>query len=224
MAPHRSSILLRTLCAAGLLVALGSIARPALAAPVFGFREDWTGTSTHGWLGGGGSGVVISNPGTGGVDGSGDGFLLLSLANAGNFGARSSGSEYVGNWSLAGIEQVRVAVNDVGATDALELHFCIGNTSNFWQYNQGFIPPNGVWKDYVIGLSDPNQFTQILSSGSFAQALQSTDRILIRHDLAPFVQNPDPGVGDFGIDRLILTAVATPARQSTWGKIKSLYR
>lgn len=223
MAPHRSYIL-RTFYVTGLLVALVSIARPALAAPVFGFREDWTGTTTHAWLGGGGSGVAISNPGTGGVDGSGDGYLLLSLAVGGNFGARSSGAEYIGNWSLAGIEQVRVAINDVGAPDVLELHFCIGNTSNFWQYNQGFAATNGVWKDYVIGLSDPNQFTQIIGTGSFAQALQSTDRILIRHDIAPFVQNPDPGAGDFGIDRLILTAVATPARQTTWGKIKALYR
>lgn len=224
MTPRRSSILLRLLCAGCISMGFALVAGQASSAPVFGFREDWTGTSTHGWLGGGGSGVGISNPGTDGADGSGDGYLLLSLAVAGNFGSRSSGSEYIGNWPLAGIEQVRVAINDVGAPDALELHFCIGNTSNFWQYNQGFVPTNGVWKDYVIGLSDANQFTRIIGSGTFAQALQSIDRILIRHDLAPFVQSPDPGAGDFGIDRVILTAVATPARHSTWGKIKALYR
>ncbi len=194
------------------------MARPA---PTLGFLEDWTGTSVDGW---GGGATSYTNPGSGGVGGAADGYLRVTQSADGNFGTRSVGSEYAGDWLAAGIERVRVSLNDVGAADALEIHFCIGNPSNVWQYNTGFVPPNGAWQEFPVDLTDASKFTQISGSGTFAQALQFADRILLRNDHAPFVQTPDPGHGDFGVDRLTLTAVATGTRASTWGRIKALYR
>src|SRR5437016_3577735 len=70
---HRSSTALVAL--AILFVA------PAGATPVAGWRENWT-SGVSGWGGGGGTGVVSSNPGTGGVDdgvnGEPDGFLKVT--------------------------------------------------------------------------------------------------------------------------------------------------
>lgn len=196
----------------------------ASADPVFGFREDWAGTDVNGWAGGGAFGAILSNPGTGGTLGSGDGFLLIDQAANGNFGARSTGSEYIGNWMLSGIEQVRVWLNDVDQPDNFEIHFCIGNAANFWQYNTGFVPPNGTWMEFPVDLGDPSKFTQIIGSGTYAQALQNVDRILFRNDHAPYIRDPDPTHGTLGIDRVYLTAVATHTRSATWGRIKSLYR
>jgi hypothetical protein len=224
MQPHRSSRL-----SPGAWVLLGMAAAsfaasPAAADPVLGFREDWNGASTNGWIGGGASGMALSNPGTDGTLGSGDGYLRLELGTDGSFGSRSSGSAYAGNWIAAGIEQVRVSLNDLGAPDAFEIHFCIGNASNLWQYNAGFSPPNGAWQQFYVDLTNEAAFTRIVGSGTFSQALQFADRILFRNDRAPYVQEPDPAHGDLGLDRVIVTAVVTSASRSTWGRIKQLYR
>src|SRR5438093_12035431 len=91
----------------------------ARAGPTLGFVETWSGTSLSGWTGG----SMLSNPGTGGFNGSGDGFLVVSTSIASNLGTRSNGLEYTGNWTAAGITQVRVWLNDVGVSQPLEIHF-----------------------------------------------------------------------------------------------------
>jgi len=189
------------------LLALLTLAAVAGAAPTLGFVENWPGTSVTTW----GGGSVVSNPGTGGLYGDNDGYLQVSNAVAGNFGTRSSGPEYVGDWLAAGITQVRVWLDDVGAPNTLEIHFSIGrgpafpDPGNFWQYNVGFIPPSNTWKEFLVDLSSSANWTQTIGSGTFANALQTVDRVHFRHDLAPFGGSPDPGQGDFGIDHLLLT-------------------
>jgi len=210
----------RVAAALAVALTLGG-ATPSRSGPTLGFREDWAGTSVDGW---GGGSTSYSNPGSGGADGAGDGYLLVTQAADGNFGTRSVGSEYTGDWVAAGIGRVLLSLNDVGAPDALEIHLAIGNTSNLWQYNAGFTPPSGAWQEFAVDLSDASKFTQIAGSGTFTEALQFADRILLRNDSAPYVQAPDPAHGDFAIDRVMLTAVSTRTRASTWGRIKALYR
>src|SRR5438093_6698294 len=124
MTPKPSPSALAVLPAICGLALLLTLARPAASAPVVGFTEDWTGTSLHGW----GGGSTLINPGTGGVGGAGDGFLQVSLPLDGNFGTRSTGAEYIGDWMAAGIQHVIFSLNDVGLPDPFEIHFCIGNT------------------------------------------------------------------------------------------------
>ena len=190
------------------LVALAMVALAparALADPVLGFVEEFPDVSTSSWSGG----TPFSNPGTGGYLGAGDGYLLLENSSPGSLGTHSFGPEYAGNWITAGITQVRVWINDVGADDPLEMHFAIGNGgTNFWSYDVGFSPPLHQWGEYVVNLTGPTGWTQILGSGTFAQALQIVDRVHIRHDLPPFprIPNPpDPIAADVGIDHLLLT-------------------
>lgn len=188
-----------------LAAALLLIAPNALAAPVVGFVEDWPGTSTQGWAGGP-SHIVFSNPGTGGVGGAADGYLLGTMTASNFFGARSFGAEYTGDWTAAGVQAVRFALNDVGVTDGFEIHFCIGTLANFWQYNTGYIAPANQWSSFTVDLSDSNAFTHIIASDGlgYAFALQNATAILLRHDLAPFGQFPDTIRGDVGIDRVEL--------------------
>src|SRR6266850_1361471 len=98
-------------------VAIGC-ARTAAAGPTVGFREEFSGTGTSSWSGG----TPYSNPGTGGVLGLGDGFLLLSDPIVRHFGSRGLGPEYVGDWMAAGITQVRVWLDDVGDPQPFEIH------------------------------------------------------------------------------------------------------
>ncbi|HEY6867480.1 MAG TPA: FlgD immunoglobulin-like domain containing protein [Candidatus Eisenbacteria bacterium] len=182
----------------------------AHAAPTLGFVENWPGTSPSTW----GGGSVITNPGTGGTLGAGDGFLLVSTATPANLGANSAGPEYAGDWVAAGITQVRVWLNDVNAPDPLEIHFVVGRRAgtlgltdpgNVWEFNTGFLPANQVWKEFVVDLSTSVGWTQIIGSGTFTNALQTLNRVHLRHDHAPFTQTPDAIAADFGIDHLLLT-------------------
>jgi hypothetical protein len=107
----------------------------------------------------------------------------------------------------------------VNGQEPLEIHFALGNSllHNFWQYNVGFVPPPNRWAPFVVDLGNPANFTRIigLSSATYDSALMNVDRILIRHDLAPYGQLPDAIIGDFGIDGVLLTnGVASVGRES----------
>jgi flagellar hook capping protein FlgD len=179
----------------------------ACANPVLGFIEEFPGTSVGSFSGG----TPFSNPGTGGYLGPADGFLLLENTAPAALGSRGTGLEYAGNWTAAGITQIRVWLNDVGADDPLDIHLSIGNgtagTANFWQYDVGFSPPLHAWGEYVMDLSGTN-WTRILGSGTFSSALTNVDRVHLRHDPPPFAMipnQPDAIAGDVGIDHLLLT-------------------
>jgi hypothetical protein len=176
-----------------------------LANPVLGFVDEFPGVSTASWSGG----TPFSNPGAGGYLGPADGYLLLANSALVALGTRATGAEYVGDWTAAGITQIRVWLNDVDADDPLEMHLSIGDgILNFWQYDVGFLPPLHAWGEYVVDLSSGASWTRIKGSGTFADALTAVDRVHIRHDPPPFsmIPNPpDPIVADVGIDHLLLT-------------------
>src|SRR5262249_5884886 len=147
--------------------------------------------------------------------GAADGFVVFSTPGPPpnsilNLGVMSSGAEYTGNWQAAGITQVRFWVKDVGSPDALEMHFAFGNGSgaNIWQYNTGFIRSREEWTLCIVDRTSAAAFTRIigsLPSDTYLAALQNVNRLLIRHDLAPYVQSPDLIAADVGLDELLLT-------------------
>jgi len=184
------------------LACLVPLAGAALAAPTLGFVENWTGNPL--W----GGGAAYSNPGTGGVGGTGDGFLRFTTRNIpqNRLGARSFGTEYQGDWQAAGISQVRLWLNDVDADDPLEMHFTFGiEHVNVWQYDIAFMPPHGQWAEFVVDLSSATNWTQTFGPGTFAAALQAVATIHVRHDRPPFALEPDTIDADVGLDRLLLT-------------------
>ena len=202
------------------ILALFLFAGAAVAAPLVGFVENRNGTSLDGWSGG----AIYSNPGTGGVTGVGDGYLQVALTSPGHLGTMCTNAEYAGNWIAAGVNKVRFYLNDVNNAQSLEIHFGIGNGSNFWQYNTGFVPTFHAWTQFTVDLSTQTGWTRTIGSGTFQAALMAVDRINIRHDRAPFQQTPDFTAGDFGIDQLLLTNDAVAVAPSTWSRLKSLYR
>ncbi len=223
MRPRPSSLLASRLAFA-VVLALVATTGTALAGPMVGFTEEFPAANgTANWGGGGGSGIVLSNPGTGGVGGMGDGYLDVSLGTAGNFGTRSQGAEYIGDWTAAGVQHLSIAMQNFGA-EPLEIHVCIGNSSNLWESNAGFTPPMGQWQECDVDLTSAANFTRIIGADTFANALAHADRLLIRYDLPPLMQVPDATSGDLGIDHIVMLGVATDVRPTTWGRIKQLYR
>ena len=202
------------------LVTTFTLASPSAAVPLVGFVEDWAGTSTSSWWGG----AALVNPGTGGVGGALDGFLLISTSTTAHLGAASDGPEYGGNWLASGIDQVRLWLRDAGSPQPLEIHFSIGSSANLWQYNTGFVPPADSWAEFSVNLGSAVGWTRIVGSGSFAEALQAVEKIHLRHDKPPFTQLPDQIQGEFGVDRVLLTNDAVSSAPVSWGRLKSLYR
>jgi hypothetical protein len=198
--------------AALLISQLGVAAGPAFADPAPGFVEHWAGTTLSGW----GGGDFYSNPGTGGVLGAGDGYLVMTTPGPSPFftthlGTTSSGLAYSGNWKAAGITRVQFWLDDVGNPDPIEIHFGLGSSTNFWQYDTGFVPPAGSWGQFTVTLDNGSGWTQTIASpgGTFDAAIQNVTQVLIRHDRAPFVQTPDTLRADVGVDELTLIADAT---------------
>lgn len=200
---------------------LGAAPAVSTAQPTPGFIETFPGTSVQGFSGG----SQYANPGTGGFQGAGDGYLRVTTPALSNWGAHSAlNPNFAGDYAAAGITSIAFRANDVGTDEQFELHLAIGNTGNFWQYDTGFAPPNGSWGLHTVPLSGPAGWTQIVGTGTFADALQNADRILIRHDVAPYVSNPNPIRGDAGIDHIHLIGAPTSARSGSWSRLKALYR
>jgi hypothetical protein len=196
MPPILRSIPLAVLSALGLLVTA-----PAGAAPTLGFIERWNAPgSTSNWL----SQATNTNPNVGGVDG--DGYLRIARTTAGKLGSHSEDTPYAGNWLAANVDRIRLCLNDVDADQALEIHVAIGNSGNFWLYKPGFSPPENAWAQFTVDLSDSTQFAHIIAfdGKGFAAALQNVDRVMVRHDLAPFSQTPNTLAGEFGLDNFEL--------------------
>jgi hypothetical protein len=204
------------------LVVLAAGVPAASAAPVFGFNEAFPGPGTGGWA----SDFIpeISNPGTGGAQGAGDGYMYLRQTG-GNMAARCRlCPEYTGDWIAAGITHIGLSLNDVGADEALEMHVVIGNDTGFWLYNVPFDPPNNAWGRFVVDLTNESDFTRIIGADAFASALQNVTILQVRHDLAPYIQNPDDVAGDVGVDEITIGDLVTPVAQGSWGRLKVLYR
>ena len=186
------------------LVALGCLAAPpAGAAPTVGFIERWNVLgSTSNWF----SQATNTNPNSGGVDG--DGYLRVARTTSAQLGTHCEDTPYAGNWLAAGVDRIRLSLDDVGADQALEIHVAIGNSGNFWLYKPGFSPPENAWAQFTVDLADSAQFAHLITfdGKGFAAALQNVDRVQVRHDVAPYYQSPNGLIGEFGLDNFELSS------------------
>lgn len=202
------------------LVLLMAGAPPAPAGPVLGFVEEFSDGTPAGFN----SGAPLSNPGTGGVGGAGDGYLRIARTPfANHLGAFNSGPAYAGDYVAAGVTRIAFRLNHIDGEQSLEIHLLIGSSVNFWQSNTGFTPPAGSWAEFAVDLTDSTSFTRIIGAGGFSAALRNADRLHFRHDRAPYAHIPDDVAGVVGLDRIQFLS-ATPVEPRTWGRIKSLYR
>lgn len=183
-----------TVCAGWVLSA---VSRPAWAA-VPGFTEDFT-VDSGSFL----SQADVEHVASGGVGGAADGYITATRTKPDHLGMTGTGVEFTGNLVASGVTGFSFWLNDVGANDPLGIHVGVGRSfSNFWLYTPTIFPPENAWGQFSVDFSNPADWIQIRGSGTFQQALMTSDRLLIRHDQAPFEWFPDAIAGDFGLDRV----------------------
>ena len=170
----------------------------AHAAPVLGFFEPFDDGTTRGFF----SGNLLVNPGTGGAAGAGDGYLRISTPVEFHLGANNQGASYAGDYEAADIDRIQFKLNDVGNDDPIEIHLLIGNPFNFWSNVNACPGGAGTWVTYTMSLADSTEWVQVRGTGSFRSAIKTADRLHWRHDLAPFVMEPDSVLGDIGLDEI----------------------
>jgi hypothetical protein len=164
-----------------------------------GFVEDF-----NSGIGGWGGGSEVYELLLGGVDGAGDNYLRVGNDNfAAQLGTRNAGPDYSGDLLLDGITGFSFYLKDVGTDDSLEIHVGVGRSfDNFWISTAGFTPSETEWQQFSVDITDSSGWTQIIGSGTFADALIGVDRLLFRHDDAPLEQFPPTIQADFGIDHI----------------------
>lgn len=179
----------------------GSVAFGAQVGYVQDFNDGFGGF-------GGGSNSYELVP-SGGVGGDGDGFLKVANTQPIQFGTRTLAPEFAGDLLADGVTGFSLWLKDVGEFDDFQIHVGVGTAFvNYWLYTVPFVP-TGEWTEFYVDLTDTANWERIIGlSGTFEEAMANCDRLLIRHDRAPFEQFPETKVGDLGIDRI--TVVPEP--------------
>ncbi len=175
-----------------------------------GLTEHFHGTSIGGWGGGVAGSATYDNPGTNGASGAGDGYLRVQQSANAFFGAAEFDGTYEGNYLTNGVGGIVVHLNDIGAANNFEMHLGLGTPFvNFWTYNGPLIPANNAWSRHYVRIQplNPAHWSRVAGFGSLEDALANATTLLLRHDLPPFMQFPDPKFGDLGIDLIRLTPI-----------------
>lgn len=141
------------------------------------------------------------------------GFLKVTRDTDGPFAVRSlqpSLAEY------RNFDAIEFYLRDINDTDALEIRVGVGNDANFWVSNDGFVPGDD-WARARVDLTDAGQWTQVIGTGSFADAIANADRLQLRHETLPIAdgQSADSASGDIGIDRITFANSSTQVRALT---------
>lgn len=173
-----------------------------------GLVENFPGNFIGGWGGGTAGGAIYDNPGADGASGPTDGYLRVTQPTNAFFGTAEFNNTYAANYLTNGVGGFVIHLNDINAFDAFEMHLGLGVPFvNFWTYNGPLVPANNSWSRHFVRIHpiNPSHWTQVIGSGTLEDALASATTLLLRHDVAPYSQFPDPNSGDLGIDQIMLT-------------------
>ena len=149
------------------------------------------------------------------------GFLKVTRATDGRFGVRSlqpSLAEY------KNFETIEFYLRDINDPDNLEIRVGVGNNTNFWVSNDGFIPGDD-WARGSVDVTDASQWTQVIGAGTFADAIANADRLQFRHETLPIAdgQDADSASGDIGIDRITFANPSSQVRGTTAGFVNTRF-
>ncbi len=190
--------------AASLLVTIVCAGAPAIGAAPGASQPFAQAGQLGGFFSGGAN--VLSNPGAGGVGGATDGYLGVESLFASNFGCATGAPEFTGNYPASGVGGVSFWLRDVGAPDPLRIRIALGQGQpNHWQCNAEFVP-TPIWTKFYVNLAslNPAHWTLVHGVGSLAGALADVQRLNFRHDLEPFMFNPDEIRATLGVDEIRL--------------------
>lgn len=166
---------------------------------IAGYTEDF-----NSGLGGWGGGATLEVIASGGVGGAGDGYLLVSNADVMQLATRNASAPYVGDLIADGVTGMSFWLRDLGGEDTLRIHVAVGNPGNFWETVLEFNPTADAWSFFEVDFTDTSAWTLRQGSGSFEDALRTTNRVQFRNNPLAGDLPPADGVADFALDRITL--------------------
>jgi len=177
---------------------LGALAAAPAAAVTVGQLDDFQDGSVQAWSGG----STPTNIATGGPSGIGDRYLRISAAS-GNLGTNNT-TQWLGNYSAAGIVKLNIYLNNIGAVPLALRITVFGPGGNFTTTNETVLPAASGWASVEFGLGAAD-LTQTFGGGTLAQTLADVTILLIRHDPDPISPSGEqnPVTGTLGIDNVI---------------------
>ena len=175
------------------------------------FSDDTSGFGAGGPLGSVNRSVGSVQPQ---FSGAADGFLEVTSNQGDRLAARAIGQpQYSGDYVEAGVTEIRFWAIDTGTPDDAVIRVGIGDQrDNFWVSNRNW-DFTDQWTLFSVDLTDESQWTQVIGSDTFEDALRNTDVLQFRAAADPDGRQPDLIVGSFGIDNIAL--VPTPASAAT---------
>jgi len=205
--------------ATALLTGLILVAGLPAAAVVDGQIDTFESATTESWSVGAPHPAPPQNVATGGPDGAGDHFLLLT--SLGGFGAGSrlasfNQAQWSGDYLTAGVGALLVDVNNLGNTDLLLRLMVTDGSGQFATHaavstDAVFVPSGSGWITVAFRIRPSDLTAQV---GTAADALSDTAQLWIFHnDTASFP--PDAVTVTLGIDNI--EALPEPSAQAALG-------
>jgi hypothetical protein len=185
-------------------ITLALYGAPALAATL---HVDAFDAGLQGW----GGGAAPTHVASGGA-GDGGGFLMITVGN--HLAVYNGDSRWIGNLTSADAGLVRVDLMAPATSQPLEMRLVMfgpNTPSDRWTSAIAQTVPNdGIWRNYTFGLAASDLVAPIAPSGTHAEMMANTLRVMLRHDPG----DPDFGgtyvEGALGIDNVELAAAPPP--------------
>lgn len=181
------------------------------------FVQTWSAASDlEGWD----SQAELSNPGDGGVDGAGDGFLIFARTiEAGALGANARDPKlndaFLGDFVSAGVTQIRASFRNLGETE-VEIHVGISNGEfgmggRYMSLQGAVLPIGGEWTEFSFDFTEENFVYHGFEPDppTFAETAATVSSMHFRHELLPIGFSPEPTLGEVGMDNVRLVAGGT---------------
>jgi hypothetical protein len=176
------------------------------------FVQTWSAMDDlEGWD----SQAKLSNPGDGGVDGAGDGFLIFARTiEQGALGANARDPKlneaFLGDYLAKGVTEIRAWFRNLGDTE-IEIHVGIADSKfgaggRYMSLQGATLPIGGDWTQVSFDFSEDNFVYHGFEPEppTFTETAQSVISLHFRHDMKPIGFAPIPTEGEVGVDNVQL--------------------
>lgn len=189
-----------------LVLALTVSALPTQAAVSLGMKDTFDDGLVQGWFTGPNSPNPLVGVANGGPEGGADGYLLITSSGSAGAGGRLvafTGSQWLGDYTSAGVKAIRMQANNLGASDlALRLAFRDGTFSSAFTSQAVALPAGSGWSPITFDIR-PAALT------GNSSVMSAVTEIRLYHDPVPQLFTSSPNIAaTLGIDAV--TAVPEP--------------
>jgi hypothetical protein len=180
-----------------------------LSAQTLGQTDDFQNGTLDSWSSGNNNPTPPVNTSTGGPAGSGDRYMHATSSGGSGAGSKlvvSNFSQWTGNYTAAGIGNIRMTLKNEG-TSALQMRIALlSNSSSCASTNAISVPVGSGWINVNFPVS--SSLLTLLSGSSVAAILSNVTELRMMHAASPATQGSSIAA-QLGIDNITATASVT---------------